>query len=112
MKQEPGWHFSFTLPDSAASWDFEREASPYIAGQWKENRVYSYKSFGFSIDKGEYCSYPSDEGTSTMAIDTVHAERDFYHGSFDNLAAGAYGIEEMYDTMLPGHCIRFNWTIN
>ncbi len=100
---------SFKLPDSA-----KVEVTPgkygNVVAHWEPYGPVTYKSFVFQFGSG-YCSMPGDEGTSTQPIDTLAYGPRFAHSQFDNLVAGANGIEEFYDVIYEGYCIRFNWTL-
>jgi hypothetical protein len=100
---------SFKAPDSADV-QVTTGADGRLGADWPATALVAYKSFYFSFRQGD-CTFGSDEGTATEFVDTLDHGPGFTHSSFDNRAAGADGIEEMYDLVYEGYCIRFNWTL-
>jgi hypothetical protein len=100
---------SFNLPDSAKV-EVTTGKYGYVLAKWEPYGLVTYKSFAFEFKTG-YCSFLGDEGTSQQTIDTLAYGPGFVHSQFDNLVAGTDGIEEFYDVISEGYCMRFVWTL-
>lgn len=100
---------SFKVPDSAK---VEVTTGNYgtVLAHWEPYGLVTYKSLVVQFNTG-YCYFPGDEGTSTEIIDTLAHGPGFVHGQFDNLVAGAYGIQEIYYLVQEDYCIRFDYTL-
>jgi hypothetical protein len=105
-----GARITFTLPDSTTK-DFQYEGNGYIEVQWAPAGALTFKSMSFSTGG---CTRYSDEGTEMMLIDTLAVSDaiQFEHSRFDNRAAGTNGVQEIYDVLYNGNCVRFEWVFN
>lgn len=98
---------SFTPPEGS-----EVTTGQYgsVVAEWEPKDLITHKSFVFQFNDG-YCNTPGDEGTSTEFIDTLAHGPGFAHGRFDNLVAGAEGIDELYYVRYDGYCVTFWWNL-